>query len=205
MIITLTGPSCAGKSTLEGRLVKEGFWRVISHTTRALRPGEKHEVDYHFVSKSEFKRLLEQGRFVEWAKFGGNYYGAAALEFEYPLSQGKNVVVVMEPQGIAQFQKAAKERGWLYQSFFINNPISVIADRYIMRVLQAAARDIEKGETPDPKPHAKRLTAMIEQEQQWVVAARSNDVYDAVFESFDETNVESIVKCILNLTKKEVS
>jgi guanylate kinase len=203
MIVTLTGPSCAGKSTLERMLVDKGFWRVISHTTRAPRPGEVHEKDYHFVSKSEFKRLLEQGRFVEHAKFGGNYYGAAELEFSYPLSQEKNVVVVMEPQGIEQFQKAAKERGWNYLSLFINNPVSVMVDRYILRVLQAAARDIEAGEQPDPRPHAKRLTAMIEQEQQWVFDARMTDKYDALIESFDETNAEAVVKSILNQTKKE--
>ncbi|MFM0095709.1 guanylate kinase [Paraburkholderia nemoris] len=203
MIVTLTGPSCAGKSTLERMLVDKGFWRVTSHTTRAPRPGEKHEVDYHFVSKSEFKRLLVQGRFVEHAKFGGNYYGAAELEFSYPLGQGKNVVVVMEPQGIAQFKKAAKERGWPFLSVFVNNPVSVIADRYIIRVLQAAREAYGEGATPDPKPHVKRLTAMFEQEQFWAVEARKNDMFDVRFETFDETNAESIVKFILNHVKKE--
>jgi guanylate kinase len=202
VIITLTGPSCAGKSTLERMLVDKGFWRVISHTTRAPRPGEQHEKDYFFVSKSEFKRLQQQGRFVEWANFGGNFYGASALQFEYPLSRGKNVVVVMEPEGIKQFQAAAKERGWRYASLFINNPLSVIADRYILRVLQAA-REVEEGEMPDPKPHAKRLAAMLDQERQWVLEAKSSDLYDVILDSFDETNAQTIVKFVLNLTKKE--
>lgn len=56
---------------------------------------------------------------------------------------------------------------------------------------------------PDPKPHAKRLVAMLDQERQWVLEAKSSDLYDVILDSFDETNAQAIVKFVLNLSKKE--
>ena len=80
-VIVIWGPSGVGKSTLIKRLLSDfpdNFAFGISHTSRTLRPGETEGVEYHFVAKDEFERLLKQsGFFIESTEFSGNYYGTS--------------------------------------------------------------------------------------------------------------------------------
>lgn len=78
--IVLCGPSGVGKSTLIGRLFDEfpnTFGFSVSHTTRAIRPGEENGKSYHFVSRDEFLERVNNGEFLEHAQFGGNLYGTS--------------------------------------------------------------------------------------------------------------------------------
>ncbi|CDU26444.1 probable GUK1-guanylate kinase [Sporisorium scitamineum] len=79
--IVLSGPSGVGKSTLLKKLFEEfpnDFGFSVSHTTRDPRPGEVRGQSYHYVSPQEFEDLVQQGAFLEHAKFGGNRYGTTA-------------------------------------------------------------------------------------------------------------------------------
>ncbi|KAN0064940.1 guanylate kinase [Thecaphora frezii] len=79
--IVLSGPSGVGKSTLLKKLFDEfpnDFGFSVSHTTRAPRPGEVPGQSYHYVTPDEFESLVQQGAFLENAKFGGNHYGTTA-------------------------------------------------------------------------------------------------------------------------------
>ncbi|PWY99537.1 putative GUK1-guanylate kinase [Testicularia cyperi] len=79
--IVLSGPSGVGKSTLLKKLFAEypnDFGFSVSHTTRDPRPGEVRGQSYHYVSQEEFESLVQQGAFLEHAKFGGNRYGTTA-------------------------------------------------------------------------------------------------------------------------------
>ncbi|WFD34604.1 guanylate kinase [Malassezia cuniculi] len=76
--VVLCGPSGVGKSTLIKRLFEEfpnAFGFSVSHTTRTIRPGEVDGKSYHFVSREEFQRRVDNGEFLEYAQFGGNMYG----------------------------------------------------------------------------------------------------------------------------------
>ncbi|KAH0143015.1 hypothetical protein KCU67_g13764, partial [Aureobasidium melanogenum] len=78
--IVISGPSGSGKSTHLNRLLKEypdRFGFSISHTTRQPRGQEQNGVEYHFVTKDEFLKLVDQKGFIEYAQFGSNYYGTS--------------------------------------------------------------------------------------------------------------------------------
>lgn len=184
IIVTLTGPSCAGKSTLERMLKRVGFENVISTTTRPMRGGEVEGQSYHFISKSEFKRLEAQGAFVETVYFNGNYYGISVAEIERVFALGKPVVAVVEPSGLKQIRPFAKDRGWEVFSVWINNPDIVIAERFLRRF------DGEPVIGRSIQTYASRLATMMSKERAWVIEAAMDDgtLYELNLDTFDERN-----------------
>lgn len=98
-ILTLTGPSCSGKTTLLNELVKNhGYRKIISHTTRYPREGEIQDVDYHFVSVSEFCVIKEANGFAETVEFGGFHYGISIEELTK--QSDRLPVLICEPTGL---------------------------------------------------------------------------------------------------------
>jgi len=97
--IIISGPSGTGKSTILTRLFAEypsRFGFSVSHTTRQPRAGEQNGREYHFVTVDEFKKLIEENGFVEWAQFGGNYYGTSVKAIEELEKQGRTAVLDIE-------------------------------------------------------------------------------------------------------------
>lgn len=108
-LVVLAAPSGTGKSTLAAMLLarQPSFQLSISHTTRAPRGEEKNGKDYYFVDQSEFRRMIEQDEFLEYALvFGKNYYGTSRAAVESWLSSGKNVLFDIDVQGAASLKKA---------------------------------------------------------------------------------------------------
>jgi guanylate kinase len=105
-LIVVSGPSGAGKSTL----IKASLQAVpelaysVSATTREPRPGEVDGMDYIFLSRREFERWIEEGRFLEWAEYSGNLYGTPEQKVEEFLDEGKSVILELELQGARQVQ-----------------------------------------------------------------------------------------------------
>lgn len=105
-LIVVSGPSGAGKSTLiraSLEAVPELAYSV-SATTRDPRPGEKDGIDYVFLSREEFERWIEEGRFLEWAEYSGNLYGTPEHKVEEFLEAGKSVILELELQGARQIR-----------------------------------------------------------------------------------------------------
>ena len=78
LLIVLSGPSGVGKGTVRKALFnmpKHNLTYSVSMTTRNIRPGEVDGKDYYFVTKDEFKKRIDEGKFLEYAEFVGNYYG----------------------------------------------------------------------------------------------------------------------------------
>jgi guanylate kinase len=100
-LIVVSGPSGAGKSTLI-RASLESVPELaysVSATTRDPRPGEVDGKDYIFLSREEFERWIEEGRFLEWAEYSGNLYGTPEQKVEELLEDGKSVILEIELQG----------------------------------------------------------------------------------------------------------
>ena len=105
VMIILSSPSGAGKTTLVKKLSeKDNFEISISHTTRQPRPDENQNKDYFFVSETEFKRLVKNEEFLEYAKVFNNFYGSTKTPVIKNLNKGKNVLFDIDWQGTDQIK-----------------------------------------------------------------------------------------------------
>lgn len=102
ILFILSAPSGAGKSSLLNAIRPNAdFLFSVSCTTRAPRPGEKDGVDYHFISREEFERRIEDGEFLEYAFVHGNYYGTLRENVTRELIAGRDVLLEIDVQGAA--------------------------------------------------------------------------------------------------------
>ena len=109
-LFVMTGASGVGKGTIRGRLLEyHRMYYSISMTTRPPRVGERHGVDYYFVSKAEFESKIAQNGFLEWAQYVDDYYGTPREPVEQALSKGQDVILEIEVQGALQVKQAMPE------------------------------------------------------------------------------------------------
>ena len=120
-IIILSSPSGAGKTTLVKLLSeKKDFFVSVSHTTRTPRLNEKEGIDYFFIDKEGFQKLIEENEFLEFAKVFGNYYGTSKKNIFKKLNEGQNVIFDIDWQGTEQIIK--KELDFNVVTIFILPP-----------------------------------------------------------------------------------
>ena len=121
VMIVLSSPSGAGKTTLVSMLSKmDNFEISISHTTRQPRPNEINNEDYYFVKEDEFKRLINNQEFLEYAKVFSNFYGTTRTPVIDRLNKGKNVLFDIDWQGADQIKN--KKLDYKLVTFFILPP-----------------------------------------------------------------------------------
>ena len=121
IMVILSSPSGAGKTTLVKLLSKnKNFFVSISHTTRKPRQNEIRGKDYHFVSDVEFKRLINNGEFLEYAKVFNNFYGTTRSPVIQNLEDGKNVIFDIDWQGADQIKN--KKLNYKLVTFFLLPP-----------------------------------------------------------------------------------
>lgn len=98
------GPTGSGKSTLMKHVISmyPDLCLPYSYTTRAPRSEAIENKHYKFISTEEFKSRVERGEFLEWAEYGGKYYGTLKEEVEAALAEGKVLLKEMEVQGARQ-------------------------------------------------------------------------------------------------------
>jgi guanylate kinase len=109
LMLVLSSPSGAGKTTLSRRLLEADpeVELSISVTTRPQRPGEIAGHDYHFVEASRFAAMRDAGELLEWAQVFGNFYGTPRAPVERALAQGRDVLFDVDWQGTQQLRETA--------------------------------------------------------------------------------------------------
>ena len=121
VIVILSSPSGAGKTTLSKLLAKnKNFHISVSHTTRRPRNNEEHGKDYFFVNHEQFKLLIDEKEFLEYAKVFNHYYGTTKTFVNQTLEKGENVVFDIDWQGTEQIKK--KNLNYRLITFFILPP-----------------------------------------------------------------------------------
>ncbi|MCH9814437.1 MAG: guanylate kinase [Epsilonproteobacteria bacterium] len=121
VILVLSGPSGCGKSSLTNEVLakNDDIYFSISTTTREIREGEQEGVNYHYISKEQFQKEIEEGMFLEWAEVHGNYYGTSIRPIEQALQEGKLVIFDIDVQG---HEIVKKRYASIMTSLFITTP-----------------------------------------------------------------------------------
>ncbi|HLE60008.1 MAG TPA: guanylate kinase, partial [Thermoanaerobaculaceae bacterium] len=114
-LFIVASPSGGGKTTLIRRVMQELAAQgreahfSISHTTRPPRPAERHGVDYYFVDRPAFQRMVVAGEFLEFAEVHGNLYGTSRAEVENRLERGCDVFLDIDVQGARQVRASVPD------------------------------------------------------------------------------------------------
>lgn len=106
-LFVISAPSGAGKTSLVNALREHlsGVVVSVSHTTRAMRPGEQDGRHYHFVDHATFERMIEHGEFLEYARVFDHYYGTSRAAVEINLTSGQDVILEIDWQGAQQVRQ----------------------------------------------------------------------------------------------------
>ncbi len=137
-LFVISSPSGGGKTTLVNQLIDQTDYveRVVTHTTRTPRAGEIDGEHYHFVSVEEFKALIEQDGFYEYAEVFGNYYGTSKKAVEAKTREGKDVVLVIDWQGAKSIKAIMPEAVLI---FIMPPSLETLRARLIHRNLDSEA------------------------------------------------------------------
>ncbi len=139
-LFVISAPSGCGKGTLLNELSKRfDYYYSISCTTRKPREGEVDKVHYFFITDDEFKALADSEGFLEYADFSDHSYGTPRKPVEENLSEGRDVLLEIEPNGAFQVKKKRPDAVML----FILPPSVASIERRLRR------RALESGETEE--------------------------------------------------------
>ena len=152
-LIVLSGPSGCGKGTILKEMLRteEKVRLSISLTTRSPRPREVDGIDYFYVSKEQFEKMVQDGAVLEHAEYCENYYGTPRSNVENWRAEGYHVVLEIEPQGAFQIKKNCPDATMI----FILPPS-----------LEELERRLSGRGTEDAVTVAKRLAAAVEEIRQ---------------------------------------
>lgn len=193
VIVAIAGPSGAGKTVLSNMLKDEGYAEIVSVTTRAPRKGEVNGVHYTFLNEADFLELKDNNGLVESMNINGNYYGVPAAEAVRVANEGRPIVVVTDPHGLAQMNKYCEENDWKCVRVFVNSPLDVLIerlqDRYKgdLKNLDESSATYEQDKAKLDKTYSSRLDHVQGKEQnEWVRPAKENpELYDMIINEFN--------------------
>lgn len=124
MIMVITGPSGTGKTTVKKILIQKfNIPLLISATTRGQRPGEINGMDYLFVSKRVFERMIVEGELLEWVEYSGNYYGLRK-------NRDMEGVAVLEARGALRLREMYPEK---VRIIYLDAPENIRRERMLER------------------------------------------------------------------------
>jgi guanylate kinase len=182
LLFIVSAPSGTGKTTVVERLVRvtERLKLSRSYTSRAPRGDEAHGVDYNFVSREQFEKMIASGEFLEHAEVFGNFYGTHAGDATRGLESGDDVVLVIDVQGARKVRRA----GLPHVAIFVLPPSyealeqrlrgrSKDSDEAMRRRLEVAREEVSAFEEYDYVVINDHLDSCVERIRSIVLAERS--------------------------------
>ena len=169
-MLILVGPSASGKTQIVKILrEKYGLNKMVTYTSRTMRPGEKEGIDYFFLTKEDFEKRINEGFFIEYVVYNGNYYGTA-------LSQvSSDKVVILEPTGLKHYINK------------IRDEVKVAFLRCSTEIVRIRMK--ERGD--DPEVIKKRLlldgevfNKDVMKLADWVIDTSASNIYDNALEIY---------------------
>lgn len=181
VLYVISAPSGTGKTTLLKRIMGE-FPEMkfsVSYTTRPPRPGEKERVDYHFVSRDEFQKMLKAGAFAEWTEVLGDYYGTPRAFLEGCLARDVDVILDIDTRGAEQIHKRYRDGVFI---FILPPGIGDLRERLTRRGSESqemidlrlgkASKEIEKMDTYDYVVINDRIDDAVERIKAIIIAEK---------------------------------
>jgi guanylate kinase len=172
ILITLTGPTCGGKTTIHRELVDHYNVRpIVSTTTRAPRVGEVDGKDYYFITEEQSHEIERLNGFAELVTFNGTRYGVTRDEMRRFKGHGIGVVI-LEPNGVRQYRDLSEHLNFRQFTVFITCHTSTRVDRLKARFLNdlnpLVAEGSQSGVERTVNIYVKRLHAALTEETFWV-------------------------------------
>ena len=171
LLIVLSGLSGAGKDAVLNELKESAFplEYITTVTTRSRRADERPDIDYRFTSREAFEEMIERGELLEWANVYGNYYGVPKEPVRQALGKGKDAIVKVDVQGVANIKSILPQAVFI----FVTPPsIDEVASR------------LKHRHTESPADLARRLKTAEEELKQlplfdYVVLNRQDEIEQA--------------------------
>ncbi len=137
ILISLTAPSCAGKSYLLQYIRDDKKYPcLISSTTRDPRVGELNHKDYHFTNRESFQELISNDELIEFNEYGNNYYGVKKSELDQRFEENNIVFVILEPNGVKEYEEYSKGKDFTYFKVWIQIDEEIQIERFINRSIK---------------------------------------------------------------------
>lgn len=197
-LISISGPSTSGKTTLAALFKEDGFKEVVSTTTRPKRNGEIMGVSYYFTDEKEFSEHLKNNDLVEHVNVGKYFYGVSKKAISDVIESNSPAVVVVEPEGAKNIAEYCREKDILLHKVFVNNDMNILIQRLQKRFNEDKNAKLEV--------YQERLwnMAIIEPEL-WTKKAYSGEhYYDQIFDSFLPENQNEIKNSIMDAIEKKL-
>jgi len=164
-LVTLTAPTCSGKSYLLNELTSRGiFDRIVSTTTRAMRPGETEGIDYYFITANQSRMMEESSEFFELISFNGTRYGVTHSEMSTKMGAPRAPAVVLEPQGLLIYEQKCREHGWDIFKIYVHVTESMRLERLLQRTLSEAWGVIDGLDTGNAHIYSAAFNSVAKEE-----------------------------------------
>ena len=138
LLLVLSGPSGSGKDAVLTRMKELNYplQYIVTVTTRPQRSNERDNVDYHFVSRESFQKMIEHGNLLEWANVYGNLYGVPKQAVKEALDGGKETILKVDIQGATTIKKIMPQAALI---FLVPPSMTELATRLKQRNTESAA------------------------------------------------------------------
>jgi len=147
-LFVVSAPSGAGKTTLCRQLLKKDpdIKLSVSYTTRQPRKGERNNIDYTFISKARFMKMIDKGEFAEWATVHGNLYGTSIKRIKELNRAGYDIILDIDTRGAMQLKKKHENAVYI---FILPPSVEVLKERLVNR--KTDSNDVIAGRLDNAK------------------------------------------------------